>query len=56
MTMKDYPPSQTAGSFNLDKMQKQIEAGAAAASSAAVATHAPAVASRRAHPFWEPNS
>ena len=26
MTMKDYPPSQTAGSFNLDKMQKQIEA------------------------------
>jgi len=28
MTMKDYPPSQTAGSFNLDKIQKQIEAGA----------------------------
>ena len=26
MTMKDYPPSQTAGSFNLTKMQKQIEA------------------------------
>ena len=25
MTMKDYPPSQTAGSFNLTKMQKQIE-------------------------------
>jgi hypothetical protein len=25
MTMKDYPPSQTAGSFNLSKMQKQIE-------------------------------
>jgi arylsulfatase len=27
MTMKDYPPSQTAGSFNLEKVQKQIEAG-----------------------------
>ena len=26
MTMKDYPPSQTAGSFNLEKVQKQIEA------------------------------
>lgn len=26
MSMKDYPPSQTAGSFNLDKVQKQIEA------------------------------
>jgi arylsulfatase len=26
MTMKDYPPSQTAGSFNLDKIQKQLEA------------------------------
>jgi arylsulfatase len=26
MTMKDYPPSATAGSFNLTKMQKQIEA------------------------------
>ena len=25
MTMKDYPPSQTAGSFNLEKIQKQIE-------------------------------
>ena len=25
MTMKDYPPSQTPGSFNLAKMQKQIE-------------------------------
>ena len=25
MTMKDYPPSQTPGSFNLTKMQKQIE-------------------------------
>ena len=25
-SMKDYPPSQTAGSFNLDKIQKQIEA------------------------------
>ena len=25
-TMKDYPPSQTPGSFNLDKIQKQIEA------------------------------
>jgi arylsulfatase A-like enzyme len=26
LTMKDYPPSQTAGSFNLEKVQKQIEA------------------------------
>lgn len=25
MTMKDYPPSQTPGSFNLEKVQKQIE-------------------------------
>jgi arylsulfatase len=23
--MKDYPPSQTPGSFNLEKIQKQIE-------------------------------
>ena len=29
-TMVDYPPSQTPGSFNLEKIQKQIEAGAAA--------------------------
>jgi len=28
LTMKEFPPSQTAGSFNLDKIQKQIEAGA----------------------------
>jgi arylsulfatase A-like enzyme len=27
MSMKEYPPSQTAGSFNLEKIQKQIEAG-----------------------------
>jgi len=26
MSMKDYPPSQTPGSFNLEKIQKQIEA------------------------------
>jgi len=26
MTMKDYPPSQSPGSFNLEKVQKQIEA------------------------------
>ena len=26
MTMTEYPPSQTPGSFNLDKVQKQIEA------------------------------
>ena len=26
MTMKDYPPSQTPGSFNLEKVQKEIEA------------------------------
>src|SRR5262245_36799751 len=25
MTMKEYPPSQTAGSFNLEKIQKQIQ-------------------------------
>jgi len=24
-TMKDYPPSQTPGAFNLQKIQKQIE-------------------------------
>ena len=29
MSMKDYPPSQTPGSFNLDKIQKQIEAAGA---------------------------
>jgi arylsulfatase len=28
MTMQEYPPSQTAGSFNLEKIQKMIEAGA----------------------------
>jgi arylsulfatase A-like enzyme len=28
MTMKDYPPSQTPGSFNLDKIQKQLGAAA----------------------------
>ena len=28
MTMKEYPPSQTPGSFNLEKVQKQIEAAA----------------------------
>jgi arylsulfatase len=28
-TMKDYPPSQTPGSFNLEKVQKQIEAATA---------------------------
>jgi len=28
LSMKEFPPSQTAGSFNLDKIQKQIEAGA----------------------------
>ncbi|MCU0983212.1 MAG: arylsulfatase [Pirellulaceae bacterium] len=27
MTMKEYPPSQTPGSFNLEKIQKMIEAG-----------------------------
>jgi arylsulfatase len=29
MTMKDYPPSQTPGSFNLEKIQKTIEQAAA---------------------------
>ena len=28
LTMKDYPPSQTPGSFNLEKIQKMIESGA----------------------------
>jgi arylsulfatase len=28
MTMQEYPPSQTPGSFNLEKIQKQIEASA----------------------------
>jgi len=28
MTMQEYPPSQEPGSFNLDKIQKMIEAGA----------------------------
>ena len=28
MSMKDYTPSQMAGSFNLEKIQKQIEAAA----------------------------
>jgi arylsulfatase A-like enzyme len=27
MSMKEYPPSQTPGAFNLEKIQKQIEAG-----------------------------
>jgi arylsulfatase len=27
LTMKEYPPSQTPGSFNLDKIQKMIESG-----------------------------
>jgi hypothetical protein len=27
MTMKEYPPSQTPGLFNLEKIQKQIESG-----------------------------
>jgi arylsulfatase len=27
-TLKEYPPSQTPGSFNLEKVQKQIEAAA----------------------------
>ena len=29
MSMKDFPPSQTPGSFNLEKIQKQIEAAGA---------------------------
>lgn len=29
LSMKDYPPSQTPGSFNLEKIQKQIESSAA---------------------------
>jgi arylsulfatase A-like enzyme len=29
MSMKEYPPSQSPGSFNLEKIQKQIEAAAA---------------------------
>jgi len=27
VTMKEYPPSQTPGSFNLEKNQQMIEAG-----------------------------
>jgi arylsulfatase len=27
-TLADYPPSQTPGSFNLEKIQKQIESAA----------------------------
>jgi len=27
-TMKDYPPSQTAGAFNLSKVEEQIKAAA----------------------------
>jgi arylsulfatase len=26
LSMKDYPPGQTPGSFNLEKIQKQIKA------------------------------
>jgi arylsulfatase len=29
LSMKDYPPSAAPGSFNLDKIQKQIEASLA---------------------------
>ena len=29
MTMKEFPPSQTPGSFNLSSIQKQIEGGMA---------------------------
>jgi arylsulfatase len=28
LTMRDYPPSQTPGSFNLEKVQKMIMEGA----------------------------
>jgi arylsulfatase len=28
MSMRNYPPSQSPGSFNLEKIQKMIEAGA----------------------------
>ena len=31
MSMKEYPPSQTPGSFNLDKILKAIESGEARA-------------------------
>jgi arylsulfatase len=27
LTMKEYPPSQTAGSFNLSKIEEQIRRG-----------------------------
>jgi hypothetical protein len=30
MTLKDYPPSQTPASFNLAKVQKEIEASRSA--------------------------
>ncbi|NJO54799.1 MAG: arylsulfatase, partial [Bacteroidales bacterium] len=35
MTLAEYPPSQTPGSFNLEKVQKQIEAAPAASESRA---------------------
>jgi hypothetical protein len=28
MSMQEYPPSQAAGSFNLEKIRKMIESGA----------------------------
>ena len=30
MTMKEYPPSQTPGSFNLEKIQKMLEKSSSA--------------------------
>ena len=30
-SMKDYPPSQTPGSFNLEKIQRQIQAATSGA-------------------------
>ena len=53
MTFKDYPASQTAGSFNLTKMQKQIEEMGKGSQVTHRCTHAPAVASRRAQSFGE---
>ena len=53
MTMKEYPPSQTAGSFNLSKMQKQIEAlSRQAATSAGTSTCALRLAERAPVRSW----
>jgi heat shock protein HslJ len=41
MTMKDYPPSQSPGSFNLEKIQKQLEGGPSSAEETPTPTGSP---------------